>query len=107
MLDPVAVPKHELDLTPSAIAILVTGDHDMGRSASNPGVSDQTWRSCTARTPSTEPIARATASTSTPGGAASIRTSSGSRTRRTDEARISTAIAIPTSGSIGFQPVVG
>ncbi len=32
-------------------------------------------------------------------------TSSGSRTRRTDEARIRAAIAIPTSGSIGPQPV--
>ena len=31
MLDPVAVPKHDLHLPPRAIAIVAAGDHDMGR----------------------------------------------------------------------------
>ena len=62
-------------------------------SAPKPGVTVQTWRSWTERTPSSAQIAAPIASTSSPSGAASIRTSNGSLIRRQDEARTRAAIS--------------
>ena len=73
-------------------------------SAPKPGVTVQTWRSWTERTPSSPQIASPSASTSRPAGAASISTSTGSLIRRQDEARIRAAITRPTIGSTIAEP---
>ena len=105
VLDPVAIAEQELDLAPRPVAVVPGATTTWAASASNPGVTDQTWSSCTSRTPGDGADRAGDRVDVDPGGAASIKTSSGSRTSRIDEARIEQAIAMLASGSIGRQPV--